>query len=123
MLVRLTNANHFQELLQYLRDIFIRNSSTYQHYKNTVASLKLDKPQDQVVEDFITMLTNRIEKIRQIFKGKLYTFIKYRTLNPVIKYVIPFENKLERRLLYKDKRVTLQEVTKHLRNKDNIVII
>jgi len=49
MLVRITNYNSFDELVYYLKDIFIRNSNTYQHFKNTIASLKLDKPQDETV--------------------------------------------------------------------------
>lgn len=69
------------------------------------------------------MLNNRLLKIRQTFQGKLYTFQRYRTLNPTINFALPLEGKVARKLLYKDKMVTSQEVIKHLRNKDNIVMI
>ena len=62
-------------------------------------------------------------RIRDIFKGKLYIYSKYHTLTPTIKYQLPFEHKMERRLLYKDKAVSTQDVMKHIRNKDNIVIV
>lgn len=47
------------------------------------------------------MINNRLEKVKDFFKGKLYTYKKYHSLTPVIKYGLPFENKIERKLILK----------------------
>lgn len=44
-------------------------------------------------------------------------------MSPNIKYSLPFEQRVERRLLYKDKSATLSDVAKHVRNKDNLVVL
>lgn len=47
------------------------------------------------------MINNRLEKVKDFFKGKLYTYKKYHSLTPVIKYGLPFDNKIERKLIIK----------------------
>jgi len=69
------------------------------------------------------MLEHRVIKLREIFKGKLYTYKKYHNLNPAIKYAIPFDHKIERRLTFKDKIVNLHDIVKHLRNNNTLVLI
>lgn len=69
------------------------------------------------------MLEARAARVEENFRGKLYTYRKYHTLSPTIKYALPFEQRVERRLLYKDKSATLADVVKHVRNKDNLVVL
>lgn len=69
------------------------------------------------------MLSEKIARFREIYKGKLYTYTKYHTLTPNIKYSIPFEFKVERRLRYKDKIVAVSDVIKHIRTKNHILIV
>jgi hypothetical protein len=69
------------------------------------------------------MLESRLEKIKEMFKGKLYTYKKYHTLTPTIKYSIPFEHKIERKLHFKDKIVTVHDIVKHLRNNNSLIIV
>jgi stage III sporulation protein SpoIIIAA len=76
-----------------------------------------------MVEDFISMLTDKVERLREMYQGKLYTYVKYHTLTPTIRYSIPFELKVERRLRYKDKVVAVSDVIKHIRTKGHIVIV
>lgn len=69
------------------------------------------------------MLENRVARIREAFKGKLYTYKKYHSLSPTIKYTIPFDHKIERKLSFKDKIVNLHDIVKHLRNNNTLVLI
>jgi len=43
MLARISDGQTFQELIKYLQEIFIHGSSTYQQFRSTTLSLKLDK--------------------------------------------------------------------------------
>ncbi len=101
MLTRITDQQTFSELTKYIQEIFIHTSNTYHQFKSTILSLKLDGGEALVVEDFIKMIHNRLEKVQELFKGKLYTYKKYHSLTPVIKYGLPFENKIERKLMHK----------------------
>jgi hypothetical protein len=56
----------------------------------TILSLHLQEPLESTVEDFINMLENKVSKLREVFKGKLYTYKKYHTLSPALKYNTPF---------------------------------
>ena len=123
MLARITQAQNFTELLHHIEEIFVHNAATYQQFKNTLLSLALEQPMTQTVQDFTSMLEVRAERIREAFKGRLYTYTKYHTLSPVIKYALPHPHQVERKLVYKEKLVTVNEVIKHIRNKDNIVIV
>lgn len=69
----------------------------------TILSLHLDEPIERIVDDFMKMIENRVAKLREAFRGKLYTYKKYHSLTPVIKYSMPFEHKIERKLSFKDK--------------------
>jgi predicted AAA+ superfamily ATPase len=69
------------------------------------------------------MLEGRRVKVLEAFRGKLYTYKKYHTLTPTIRYSLPFELRVERRLLLKEKSVSVADVVRHIRNKDNIVIV
>jgi len=89
----------------------------------TILSLHLEEPIESTVEDFINMLENRVAKLREVFKGKLYTYKKYHTLSPAIKYTTPFEHKIERKLSCKDKLVNLNDIAKHLRNNNTLILI
>ena len=40
------------------------------------------------------MLENKVKKMRETFKGKLYTYKKYHSLTPLIKYNAPFDHKI-----------------------------
>ena len=123
MLSRICDQSTFEELLKYIKEIFIHSASTYQQFKMTLLSLRLDEPTELTVEDFISMLQNRVDKIKEIFKGKLFTYKKYHSLSPTIKFSIPFEFRVQRKLHFKDKIVTMHDIVKHLRNNNNLVIV
>ena len=41
----------------------------------------------------------------------------------MIKYSVPFEHRIERKLHFKDRIVSVHDVVKHLRNNNNLVIV
>lgn len=95
MMARICDPQAFQELMKYLQEIFIHASSTHQQFRTATLSLKLDKNYEtQTAEEFMRMLENRLIRIQEAFRGKLYTYKKYHTLTPAIKYVLPFELRL-----------------------------
>lgn len=53
----------------------------------------------------------------------MYTYRKYHTLSPTIKYNLSLDCKIERKLKYKEKLITAADIGKHIRNKDNMVVI
>jgi hypothetical protein len=64
MLARICDENTLSELIKYVKEIFIHSAATYQQFKMTIQSLHLEGPIEQIVEDFIGMLENRVEKIK-----------------------------------------------------------
>jgi len=44
-------------------------------------------------------------------------------LSPTIKYSIPFDHKIERKMHFKDKIVTVHDLVRHLKNNSSIVVI
>ena len=64
MLSRICDPSTFEELIKYIKEIFIHSASTYQQFKMTILSLHLEESLDLTVEDFISMLENRIDRIK-----------------------------------------------------------
>lgn len=79
------------------------------------------------------MLRARREQIIEQHKGEIYSYKKYRTMQPKLTFTLENQVKksdnqkevldIERKFQYNDKVVSSSEVEKHIRNKDTFLII
>ena len=61
----------------------VPSQKTFQH---AISSAKLEKIDPILVEEFIEMLKLRRESLTKMYKGEIYSYHQYRSLQPKIKF-------------------------------------